>query len=1295
MPQSCAKCGILGAGDEGVCLRCVCAALDDCAMPTIQKLALCAHAVAMVDSGRLPIPSDLPILATCGPAIRALTCADDALAAGAVDLCFSIAAQLDNDEHARAAMLTRAAAELEALRTASAARPDAPPPVCSALLVVIVGMLSAELAAGVQAEWLRQLADEIGDPRLSALEGAVRARALHTIASLGYGEAELAQALGGLRLEAHVFAIGRTEEEPEASLDHMLLLSCLVRHSTSIHSGADEATLRALTALLKRWLLGGAADRRVAACGLIEGACESAAMAVLARACVDTDLAAFLLDVLRSDEREVARAALGALHGLALHGLARAARDDDDAAAHKRAAEAASEATGAGALRDGSPCATLDGSARFAAFSAHLAFAFAPLTAALLDEESGGSEGDAHSARAWDLLAIAASLPPAAQPHATTERFEELVHRMIPYRTIADLQRLLAVVASGCRAAWRAGGSFGQLGARALLHLSVAAIERPPQPPNAPRGTPGQHQWHAVVLDRALVGDLCACAAAAIHSGARDAACAAEAGALAALFQASIMRPLLGAQLGAFPAAVLADLALAAEAVLRCGADAAERERRGAAILACVCAADREQAGGLLYGGAAAPASAATAARAGMVNLLLAVAVGACAPGVDGDRALPPPPSCWLFEPAARRDADGEAWAIVLEHGLVPVLSPRAITQLWLAPAPADARAPWRVASLGLAVEIMHAHVFCALAAGAPSAGSGGLAHEPTSGCAPLAPRLAGELRAALVALLAQRAGALELMTEGSRARLLRLWLRSFGSAAALPAECAPALLALLAGFGWARADVECIRFGCAHASRPASVRALRGWLASERAFLEDALQHVARDEAAHGTPALLASAERRADGACTGRDALLRLAGAHDAAFAKIVVGALEAREEEAAAGAEGEEALVPVLDFARLAVHAGGPSGVATLVRVGLVETVGALLERLCTLAARRADGRAAADELGAAARAIELLAACVRHCPETRAAQAQAISSLACALTAWLRAFKGANCRAGVLRVLEAAKILTAAGCVTHAGLSQALVAGIVDVVLPPASGRLDLSLQRAACAALAELARGFPTAVRQTLMAAARERRALRAARPQPLGLVLLVGCADGDAAASAFELLEALCGAAAASGGDGDGGGGAELVATFDALGLPLSTLSFSLLNRLASMDGTPKLLTAAVSLLGALCEASPAFAKCFCSEAWNAYLLRAMVRRSQFSVASATLEGAKASTHYAHLLLVAHAQPAWLRGFVARHKADASALVAQMDGPRNESADHALRTHQSSLIAVLSPMLTA
>jgi hypothetical protein len=1193
----CAACGgSLGASGEGTCLRCLCAALDDPSVPTLQKIALCSRACALVESGSVRLAGDgdteQPRVDTlCAQAVRALMSSDDALAASSIELCFGLAGlaeeQLGAGESVRVAMVSRASEELDQLH--ARAMTGAPPPSCSALLVLIGGMLPPELATELDPVWLRMLAREMADCRLSAVEGAVRARVLLQIAVCGYGEQSLALALG-LDLDAHVHSIERTESLPALAIDHMRLLSCLVRHATGADGGAveeapfltaaaagegrgadDEArTLRALTALLKRWLLSTSA-MRIETCALIRASCDSATANQIARACVSEGVSEFVVEAMRCTEPSVAHAALDALHGLARVALC-GERETASAAAHEELED--------GRLHDDADEAMAGHATSSSALggfvsSRVLAGCIPIFTALLLADDEEEYLSASQREQAWELLAISASIPGAEQ--SDWHGFDELARRLVPFPSVEEMKRLLAVVANVGRSAWRTTVDeqrSAQLDAQLLVDLSAAAIERPP---NLPGRAGATGRWHELALDEQLLADVCACIALAITCAAQQfggaqqqpkgssnqahapppvapgaaaelppraagqdqprlAALSETSDSIAELCYVRIIRPLCPRFCaGGMPHGLMVDYLIAAEALLltaaeRGGAQRNKATERAREMLSALFDDEYDKLAELSVGsmhrhhGSAhvlAPASAAVRS-AGLVNLLVGVAMRAL--GVAGadkcdepmphrePAALPLLPSDWLATLAAEGPGAGggstaaayaelgaqgeqqqprEPWDVGSEQR---VHTPRSVLQAWLA-APAGPCASWTTLTLAFAVEVMHTHVFSLAAAvddersqpypratGAFGLGAASGAHA-TSAAAQfagerrkLAPRL-GELRLALTALLRSQVECLFRLRPSTISHLLRLWIRAHGAhALPLPAQCAPAVEALLSGLdqdhAWHLVHVECIRFGCAQAHgprRPLSLAAFQHWLLSEAEFLSSAVA------AAPATPSTLLQGEsqqrcahRSLNGARTGRDALLQLARVADVQLADLTidlvarwlqlqldcsnVGGAGSGDEPMVGGlpshqpASGDAQLAhahaaevdATLDFIHLAFVSQGKPAVRAYAQLNLMGTLGALLEHLALVtspihqqgesAARGGCGAAPSPFFGTYARVLELCTAVVSHeCEAVVPAGLRTVDFLVETLPSWLRMLTKASHARGILCALSATVVL----------------------------------------------------------------------------------------------------------------------------------------------------------------------------------------------------------------------------------------------------------------------------
>ncbi|KAG8463004.1 hypothetical protein KFE25_001777 [Diacronema lutheri] len=856
---ACATCGLDGAGEGGACLRCACALLGDAHVPSLQKIMRCRAACRSLDAGVAVLP-DAPALAILSAhATGALASAEEDLAAAALELCFGVAALADQqlgEGEGRVLMVHAASDALGRARARACACGQLAQ--CSALLVLIAGLVTPELAARVDPEFLVDIACDLADPRLSTEDGAVRARVLVSLAEAGYGVPLLAETLGLQFFELHLGVIGRVDDETQ-TLDHISLLRCLVAHHPDINrmqpppplrlelhdddrAGADAAigpdgrrTARSaafpasaatqvnFVALLKRWLLAGTPALRIEACALIQCACESSPLLVGAW-CAHDSLPDFVLNVLRAREGTVAQsvAALDALNALVrlLRVDGALLRDTSDAALLGESRSAQHDgARGADAAR-------LD-NARSSLLSS-LAHSASALARVLLGKGELVLSSE-HADRAWHLLLLASS--PSARAGGAAgawEGFEHVVRHTMPCRSMLEIERLLALAenvcacdgpaksascaepvdgAPPCATTLSTGGSgdasIASTASPAALMCEVGLFALKQL---ASRNA--NLQLDAAFGPEMLASMCVVCAYVVSHGVAADHAAhdAQRVTQVLDLSFARLIAPLTG-QLHELPHRLCVGLLVLAEAALippTGDAPDARAQRVGYArsLLASLFGHSRRHGG--LHEDAHGVGARSHAGGRRAANLLSALALRALDLPEIG-KSLPPLPSRLLqLGDDTAREAESAADSLAVPP------APELILNAWLSWR-SSARCSSR--SLAFAVELVYAQVFC-LSVDAPPAGG----HPVSAAGTPelqLLQRSAssslhasadvrvgelrmGELRAALGALFSSDQidlGALE--SDCTLCRLLRLWNAAFGSGA-VPAHCSAAMDGLL-----------------------------------------------------------------------------------------------------------------------------------------------------------------------------------------------------------------------------------------------------------------------------------------------------------------------------------------------------------------------------------------------------------------------------------------------------------------------------------------------------------------
>lgn len=541
-------------------MRCVCALLDDLRASTLQKIVCCKAACRALSAGTAVLPDD-DLASLCTPAVRALASWEDELEVDALELCFGIAtlaeAQLGAGDTARDVMVHLASIELSKLRERAAA--SGLPTACSALLILIGGMISAKLAADVEPSWLVQIAQDLADSRLSASEGAVRARVLLQIAEVAFGLPRLADAIG-VDLELHLDAIERAEESAELAIDHVNLLRCLIWNHADVNDclhhrqheqqqqlfGGDDGMARddkdddyvrralapsagrtKLIAMLKRWLLGTPA-MRLEACTLIRCVCESSPL-VMGAWCASDDLPEFVLDAMRSqDHHAVQVAALDAFYCLVqLAGVdcGQAREAQETAILGPRSASAAGTRAREEEEDNGNNNNNFSASAAssFGACLAHSASALA----SLLLRENEHALTDKQSERAWELLLLASSCPRAGGVERVWDGFDRLVRRLLPCDSVLGAKRLLAIAANVCTAAEWDGAARKAADDSTRRHESTASLVcelslfalKHLAGGNGGGGSSSvllMHNSSNVAIDHDILADICTCGAYAI-----------------------------------------------------------------------------------------------------------------------------------------------------------------------------------------------------------------------------------------------------------------------------------------------------------------------------------------------------------------------------------------------------------------------------------------------------------------------------------------------------------------------------------------------------------------------------------------------------------------------------------------------------------------------------------------------------------------------------------------------------------------------------------------------------------
>lgn len=1311
--QACS--GLASAGD--LCAHCAGALLDNERAPTLQKVHVCRRLSTCAVTRALAPGVFAAVLGA--PAVRALACADDELTGAILHMLFALcradgvaATDEGGPEGVTAAhaVVHLAALEMERLREER----RQPPP--SAHLVLVGGLITPALAREVEGDWCARIAAEIGDDHLQAGACAVRARVLVRVAHIGSGPAWLAAAIG-LNLEVHLRAIERANGQTPLIVDHARLLRVLIAHGASgaVLSGACTATagttVTRLAEHVRRWLLG-SPELQLEASLLVMAACRAGPES-LALALDRADGAMFLLEALRSATLdrgaagaagvdELARVAVSALD--ALHALVMLSTN------HARLTRAESGAVGRPLA-----CEQL--------------VQGAPVLLTLLTR--GDLLDGARAGRVFDLVEIALREPACASAHLPA-----LCSAVIPFRSQSAMTRALLAAEAAVRCL-RAVGLRGGADLRSsLVKLCTQVIKH--SPPAGAECADGRYGSASSAKALVAVGDnqdalhgLCACAAFALDThptgvhgcspelrdtvgtcradGAlptdepadEDAQDAAACATFAELCFESVLRPLMRRlpQLADTCAEGVVDLTASVLSNCACTGEASHAPYAREVL-------STDFLGGRAGGMARNPPSAVLVALANRAVLA----------------ALPA-----LSLPRLTHEVLPIALPASTEIELQLSLMPREVLRAWLTRLPGAALDAQRAS---VEVDVVYAFAFCCV----PGSRVDASGVDAGGGAA---------LRDAVCSFVRSTAALVHAFAPDSQLRLCRLWVAATcgaGRPGRAPVQPAPAgcfhglelLVSAVDARGAAALQamaVECVRWrlGLPGERARLEVRASLGaWLRTESQWLHE------------GAPLPAETALPAADGARTGRAALLELVCPVDAATADALVALVDEWSSD-------EVQLGAVLKCLRVACFAGGHASVELLVYRGLLPVLQRAVEALVTAAAGL--GAAPGAHLDALSLAMELRAhvlvhnaASAHHAATTSPPQPPSTAFPRC-----LQLAASASHGPALLHTLNALSALLASARPDQAGAAcappmahlaatctpigarsepgvcassssprlpaaldeRALCTHIGRLLAVPAINANGARLQAAATVALALLAERAVPATLDSLGTAecGQPLRAAMTASPADGGAALdapastaiehMLGSDDEVAAALALRLLAVLA---------------ARRPELVERSGLLCTPLRFALLNRLVCVGGTLgpgagaacTLIAPIASLLTALKVAGSSFEADFAHEAWNALVLRSLLRHGCFGAASAApaaMEGrgavslVRACVRYTRLLVTSTAP--WLGPFFARHADEQRVLLEQLGSIAN--GDHAWATREEGrlLLGELHALLQA